>query len=97
MRENAVSQLPVLGTEQKIVGIIDESDILLTVFEHQEKFSALVAEAMVTDLDVINVKAPATSLIAIFNKDHVAIVMQDEKFLGIITRSDLIIHLRKRH
>ena len=86
-----------LGTNQKIVGIIDESDVLLAVFEHEDKFSAPVSEAMVTDLEVIDVKAPAKSLLAIFNKEHVAIVMNDEKFLGIITRSDLIIHLRKRH
>ena len=36
------------------------------------------------------------ALIPIFNKGHVAIVMDGDKFLGLITRYDLLTYLRRR-
>ena len=51
---------------------------------------------MITDLQVVNVKSAIGELMPIFEQDKVAIVMEDEHFLGIITRIDLINYLRHR-
>lgn len=90
-----ISQLPVMENE-RIVGLIDESDILVAVYEDESRFARPVSSAMVTDLEYIDVGATIDELLPIFNRDHVAIVMGEDQFLGLITRIDLLNFLRAR-
>ncbi|HET7562570.1 MAG TPA: pyridoxal-phosphate dependent enzyme [Rhodanobacteraceae bacterium] len=90
-----VSQLPVLDGE-KILGIIDESDLLLHVYGDEKRFLDPVSAAMIAKLQTLEVKAPIEDLLPIFEHDRVAIVMDGEKFLGLITRIDLLNYLRRR-
>ena len=90
-----VSQLPVME-EDRIVGIIDESDLLLGVMETHEHFDEKVESVMVRDLTFIQRDEPIRNLLPIFSQDYVAIVMDGDKFLGLITRLDLLNHLRRR-
>ncbi len=90
-----ISQLPVMD-DDRIVGIIDESDILLHVYSDEGRFGEPVTEAMVTHLESVDYRAPLDDLLPIFDQDRVAIVMDDEQFLGLITRVDLLNHLRRR-
>jgi cystathionine beta-synthase len=80
----------------KIVGIIDESDALIHVYGDEAKFRDPVSTAMVSRLQVLDVASPMESLLPIFAAGHVAIVMDGEKFLGLITRIDLLNYLRRR-
>jgi len=90
-----ISQLPVLsGTD--VIGIVDESDILLAIHGDESRFKTKVAEAMTTKLDTIDVKSPLAALQPIFARDHVAIVNDGAEFLGLITRIDMLNHLRRR-
>ena len=88
-------QLPVMDNEQ-VVGIIDESDILLSIFGDETRFKAPVREAMTAKLDTVQVKDPINRLMPIFDRGHIAIVKDGEKFLGLITRYDLLNYLRRR-
>jgi len=90
-----VSQLPVLA-DDRIVGIIDESDLLVAIYAHEERFNDPIRSAMVTQLESVQVDAPIDSLLPIFNRDLVAIVLDGERFLGLITRVDLLNYLRRR-
>lgn len=90
-----ISQLPVMD-EERIVGLIDESDILLAVYEDESHFGRPVSSAMVTDLEFIDHRVSMDELLPIFNRDHVAIVMDKGTFLGLITRIDLLNFLRAR-
>jgi cystathionine beta-synthase len=90
-----VSQLPVIVDDQ-IVGILDESDLLMVVAESSSRFDDPVSTAMVSDLTEINVKAPVSELIPIFGRDFVAIVKDGPKFMGLITRVDLLNYLRRK-
>jgi cystathionine beta-synthase len=45
---------------------------------------------------VLPVTAPMESLLPVFDRGHVAIVMDGKKFLGLITRIDLLNYLRRR-
>ncbi|HJT96923.1 MAG TPA: pyridoxal-phosphate dependent enzyme, partial [Rhodanobacteraceae bacterium] len=90
-----VSQLPVMDGDH-IVGIVDESDVLLHVYLDETRFRDPVSTAMVTKLQVLDVKEPIESLLPVFEVGHVAIVMDGEKFLGLITRIDLLNYLRRR-
>ena len=90
-----VSQLPVMDGD-RIVGIVDESDVLLHVYGDEARFRDPVSTAMVSKLDKVDVRAPIESLLPVFDRGHVAIVMDGEKFLGLITRIDLLNFLRRR-
>jgi cystathionine beta-synthase len=90
-----VSQLPVIE-DHNIVGFIDESDVLLAVAQSNERFDDPVSSAMVTELASVQVKDPVDELMPIFSKDYVAIVKDGERFLGLITRVDLLNYLRRK-
>lgn len=91
-----ISQLPVLDKRGKVAGIIDESDILLKVFKDDARFKDPVSSAMTAKLETIAPDQPMDALLPIFAKDHVAIVTDGDTFLGLITRIDLLNHLRRR-
>jgi cystathionine beta-synthase len=90
-----VSQLPVMR-DGRIVGIVDEEDILLEVAGNPEHFREPVAEAMESHLVTVPRDAPVERLMEIFNQGMVAIVMDGDEFLGLVTRSDLLNWLRRR-
>ncbi len=90
-----VSQLPVVD-EERLVGILDESDVLLAVADNPGSFDDTVGTAMSTQLTEIDVKAPVKNLMPIFDRDFVAIVREGEQFLGLITRVDLLNYLRRK-
>ncbi|UXY53392.1 pyridoxal-phosphate dependent enzyme [Pseudomonas tohonis] len=94
MRLADVSQLPVLEGA-RLVGVIDESDILLSVHADAERFRAPVADAMT---DAPQTLAPGASLVeleAVLDRGLVAIVADAAGFHGLITRFDLLNHLRR--
>ena len=90
-----VSQLPVIEN-RNIVGFIDESDILLAVAQSNDSFDKPVSTAMVTELASVDVNDPIDELMPIFSKDYVAIVKDGGRFLGLITRVDLLNYLRRK-
>jgi cystathionine beta-synthase len=90
-----ISQVPVVDNDQ-IVGIVDEEDVLLRVFDDARLFQTPVAEVMVTHLETLPPTASLDSLLSILNRGMVAIVKEGEKFLGLITRIDLLNYLRRR-
>ena len=91
-----VSQLPVLDDTGEVVGIIDENDILLAVFKEEEHFQDPVRAAMIARLETIQADRPLAALLPILDQGHVAIVFDGEAFQGLITRIDLLNHLRRR-
>ena len=95
MKMYDVSQLPVMDGDE-IVGIVDESDVLMHVYGDEKKFVDAVSTAMVSKLDKLEVTSPMDALLPVFDRGHVAIVMDGPKFLGLITRIDLLNFLRRR-
>ena len=99
MRASDVSQLPVVK-DDRIVGILDESDILAFVegeeAQRAERFAKPVHKAMTTKLNTVQIADKLDVLPALFQRNEVAIVLDGEKFVGLITRIDLINHLRLR-
>ncbi|HYC38777.1 MAG TPA: pyridoxal-phosphate dependent enzyme [Usitatibacter sp.] len=91
---NDVSQLPVLEGE-RIVGLIDEYDVLRAVTRGESHFRDLVRKHMTADLETLSPGDSIDQVIAILDRDHVAIVA-DDKFHGLITRIDLLNSLRRK-
>jgi len=90
-----VSQLPVLK-DGRIVGIVDEEDILLGVYDNPGHFRRPVTEAMESHLVTVPPDATLEQLMDIFKRGMVAIVVDRDEFLGLITRIDLLNWLRRR-
>ena len=98
MRSSDISQLAVMEGG-KLAGIIDESDILsATAADHgaerDRSFAQPVRTAMTSHVRTLPADAPMSALKPIFDRNEVAVVMEGDEFVGLITRVDLINHLR---
>jgi cystathionine beta-synthase len=96
MKGADVSQLPVIQ-DGRLMGILDESDIVHVMntdeITREDRFKKPVGSVMTRDLDTVQVGESLEALIPLFDRDRVAIVLDGEKFVGLITRTDLINHL----
>ena len=95
MRDSDVSQLPVVDQSGRAVGFIDESDILVKVHRDSTHFNDRVENAMTDKLETLRPNAKIKDLLGVFDRGRVAIVMEGDKFLGLITRTDLLSYLRR--
>ena len=82
MRLYDVSQLPVLEGS-KIVGILDESDLLLAAVADAGVFQQPVKAFMTSRLQTVVPRATIEELLPIFDVGHVAIVVDGEEFCGL--------------
>jgi cystathionine beta-synthase len=95
MKMYDISQLPVLEGD-RVIGIIDESDLLLAVTREHHRFADPVRSSMSTRIDSLAPSASFQDLLAIFARDHVPVVRDGDRFLGLITRIDLLNALRRK-
>lgn len=97
MRLYNVSQMVVLDANDKVAGIIDESDVLLALSNDSTHGTARpVSDFMTSRLQTVKPSDTPASLLPIFHADRVAIVADEGAFYGIITKIDLINYLRKQ-
>jgi len=94
MRGSDVSQLPVVDASGRPIGIIDESDLLVKVHRDPGHFNDPVKNAMTDRLETLSPSAKIKDLLDVFDRGRVAIVMKGDKFLGLVTRTDLLSYLR---
>ncbi|MQA40392.1 pyridoxal-phosphate dependent enzyme [Rugamonas aquatica] len=94
MRSTDLAQLPVIENG-KLVGIIDESDLLLKVDNHAEQFSSLVGTTMTSRLETLHPSANVQALRSTLDRGLTAVVAEGDTFYGLITRFDLLNHLRR--
>src|SRR5262249_21011182 len=94
MRLFDVSQMAVLDRKDRVVGIIDESDVLLALTHHLDNSRKPVRDFMTSRIETIAQTASINDLMPIFRADRVAIIAEGDRFYGLITRIDLINYLR---
>jgi len=95
MKMYDVSQLPVMDGGS-IVGILDESDLLLGVTRDADAFRHAVRDYMTARLETIDPHTPLAALQPIFERGMVAIVVDHGQFLGLVTRIDVLNYLRRK-
>ena len=96
MRMADISQVPVMQDNGHPAGILDESDVLMSVHNDPACFREPVRTAMVSRLETLSVEASLADVFDILERGKVALVMDDGQFVGLITRTDLINHLRRK-
>ena len=79
-----------------IIGLIDESDVLLAVTGNTAGFMMTAGTVMKDKLVTIDVHQPLMDLVPVFERGRVAAILDQGQFLGLITPIDFLNHLRKR-
>jgi cystathionine beta-synthase len=95
MRIADVSQVPVME-DGRCVGVLDESDLLYAIHGETGRFRSSVRDAMTARLETIQADASFKDLYEVLNRGLVALVVDHDKFVGLITRSDLLSYLRRQ-
>jgi cystathionine beta-synthase len=94
MRSADLAQLPVIDNG-RLAGIIDESDLLLHVTSAPGRFHSLVGSTMTAQLRTLPPSAAMQELRDILDQGLTAVISENQRFYGLITRFDLLNHLRR--
>ncbi len=95
LRNAGFSQLPVMD-EGSLVGVITEDAIMRFVFGKPDLMNSPVKNAMQTAFIQLDKDTSINNLVAMLSVQPYAAVMDGDTFLGLITRSDVLNHLRKQ-
>jgi cystathionine beta-synthase len=95
MRAADLAQLPVIDGST-LVGIVDESDLLLHVGERAQAFADPVGSTMTARVETLRPDDSVQALRNIVDRGLTAVVADGAHFYGLITRYDLLNHLRRK-
>jgi cystathionine beta-synthase len=98
MREYGVSQLPVVGAEPpvmagEIAGAVTERELLDAVFSGTAKMSDAVSAHMGPSLPLVGAGQSVEEARTVFSTADAAVVVEDGKPVGVITRHDLLAYV----
>jgi cystathionine beta-synthase len=98
LRNAGFSQLPVMD-EDRLVGVITEDDIIRYAFGRPARMAEPVRNAMRESYLKVDRETSIDNLVALLHGDSYAAVTEDggRRFLGLITRSDVLNYLRRLH
>jgi cystathionine beta-synthase len=98
LRNAGFSQLPVME-DDRLVGVITEDDIIRFAFGRPALMAEPVRHAMRTSFLKVDKDTSLENLVALLHGDSYAAVTEQggQRFLGLITRSDVLNYLRRLH
>lgn len=94
MKSNDISQLPVMEGS-RIVGIVDELDVLRSAQLDRRNFAKPVSEIMSKNLEILHPTDSKDKIPDLFERGMVALVADDQGFYGVVTRVDFVNYLRR--
>jgi len=95
LRNAGFSQLPVMD-EGSLVGVVTEDAIIQYAFGKPDLMNSTVDKAMQTAFIQLEKDTSVNNLVAMLSVQPYAAVMDGKEFLGLITRADVLNHLRKQ-
>ena len=95
LRNAGFSQLPVME-EGRLVGVVTEDTIIQLVYGHPELMNSEVEDAMESAFIKLDKADSINNLVAMLRVQPYAAVLDDDRFLGLITRSDVLNYLRRQ-
>ncbi|HLR86529.1 MAG TPA: pyridoxal-phosphate dependent enzyme [Wenzhouxiangella sp.] len=94
MSLNGISQLPVME-DGKLAGLVTDADLLAAVAQNSGRFADPVSTIMRQNPASLQVDESIDRLMAQLESSAAVIMLDGEKFVGLITRIDVVNHLRK--
>jgi cystathionine beta-synthase len=100
LREYHVSQMPVVRAEPpvmtaEIAGSVSEKALLDAIFERRAELSDSVEKHMGPPLPAVGAGESVASAMTAVERSDAAVVLEDGKPIGILTRQDLLFYLAK--
>jgi cystathionine beta-synthase len=93
MKENSISQLPVLE-QGNLLGLVTEFALLDHMVQGHARPDEAIAPLVTNEqMEVVSPEASLEVLAEVFSRGNIAVVLDDEKVSGIVTKIDLIGYL----
>ncbi len=91
-KSHNISQVPVVDEQRRLHGLVTEVSLLdhMLNAEHQHTPDETIRPLIDADVPVISPDAPMQALMNIFADHGVALLVEDEELLGILTKIDLL-------
>ena len=96
MKQEGISQMPVLSASGEPVGMVHEVDLLDSIFEGRATRTDAVETLMTPIQGILSPEADIDALRDILAADNVAVVVQHGRVHGIITKIDLIDYMSRQ-
>ena len=93
MSENNLDKVLVEDNNRKIIGVIDETNLLKGVLANS--FEEKIKKYVITRIKNVRHNLDLKKLLSIFNKENFVFVYKKNKFIGMITRNDLLCYLKR--
>jgi cystathionine beta-synthase len=97
MKKGGISQLPVVDERGRCVGIVHEIDLLESLLNKRMDLADRIDDIVQPLQGIVSKDTPIRHLRDIFNEGNVAVVLEAEMPIAIITKIDVIEHLAKGH
>jgi cystathionine beta-synthase len=96
MRDNGISQLPVVGSNGRLAGIVAEVDLLNHLVKGEGGLDSAIDELVESDYATVSPATRIHLMRNIFNDAKVIVVEERDVIVGVITKIDLIEYLAER-
>ncbi len=95
LRNAGFSQLPVMH-DGELVGVVTEDTIIRHVYGHPELMNSTVDAAMESEFIKLDKEESVNNLVALLSVRPFAAILDGDRFLGLVTRSDVLNYLRRQ-
>lgn len=95
MKTHGISQMPVLDEQERLAGLVGERD-LLDYLVAGNTMDRPITEVINADVAVVSGDTPVEELPGLLSRGSAAVVVEDDRVIGIVTRIDVIEHLASR-
>ncbi len=96
LRQREVSQVPVIGTDGTLKGIVAEANLLHALVEGNVQGTTPVGEVASSDFAILEPSNSAAVLSELFARGKTVLVQSEGRFTGVLTKIDLIEFIARR-
>ena len=94
LKQHDISQMPVMTPDGNFLGLVNEVDLLnYLVLGNTTDPNNTIAELVRSDVATLGPDAPLEALMTVFVNRQVAVVMEDGRLTGILTKIDILDYL----
>ncbi len=95
MKAHGISQLPVTD-DGKLVGAVAKVDLLGYLVSGEHSLDSAIGPLIESDYATVSPRTSIENLQGLLNDPRMAIVIEDEQIVGVVTKIDLIDYLARR-